>query len=318
MSHSKLGASAAANSRVGVGALRSVRDDVANTAVQMEEVGEWIRQGGLDHRICTHGRRPYLYISTGGGQLGIDGEIVKLHAGSFVTAPSSTAWHMSFKPGTEGMWLSIAEAFLHAQVIPTLPGLTNPSSGYWRRYYALANLKHFVGPGNEQIRSDVMNELRAARTRIGMGADPAVLVYIQLILFPRGRFGESRNMEPVSGAQLATRDLLSSFRALIEQNYLRHLQIADYCKLLGVTPRHLTEACRLMTGLTPLAVLHTRLMVEARAKLLYSNASIKEISNELGFEDSSYFCRFFKRQTGQRPADLRQLRSGDSSAQGED
>ena len=39
-------------------------------------------------------------------------------------------------------------------------------------------------------------------------------------------------------------------------------------------------------------------MMEAKRLLYYTELSIKEISNQLGYTDHSYFSRFFRKATG--------------------
>ena len=39
----------------------------------------------------------------------------------------------------------------------------------------------------------------------------------------------------------------------------------------------------------------------------YTNMMIKEIAYNLGYEDPSYFVKFFKRQTGYLPSDFREM-----------
>jgi AraC-like DNA-binding protein len=56
---------------------------------------------------------------------------------------------------------------------------------------------------------------------------------------------------------------------------------------------------------------HARVLLESKRLLYFSSLSVKEIGYELGFEDDSYFVRFFKRLTGLTPA---QLRSGGSES----
>jgi len=52
-------------------------------------------------------------------------------------------------------------------------------------------------------------------------------------------------------------------------------------------------------------VLHRRLATEARRLLRYTGASAAQIAAELGFEDPSYFSRFYLRMTGKRPGEER-------------
>ncbi len=45
---------------------------------------------------------------------------------------------------------------------------------------------------------------------------------------------------------------------------------------------------------------------QRRCKLQHTALSIKEIGFSLGFEDPSYFVKFFKRMTGSMPGEFRE------------
>ncbi len=44
-----------------------------------------------------------------------------------------------------------------------------------------------------------------------------------------------------------------------------------------------------------------RLVLEAKRELSFGALTVKEIAFKLGFNDASYFSRFFKKHTGQNP-----------------
>jgi AraC-like DNA-binding protein len=44
-----------------------------------------------------------------------------------------------------------------------------------------------------------------------------------------------------------------------------------------------------------------RLLLEAKRELSFGALTIKEIAFKLGFNDASYFSRFFRKQAGQNP-----------------
>jgi AraC family transcriptional activator of pobA len=53
------------------------------------------------------------------------------------------------------------------------------------------------------------------------------------------------------------------------------------------------------TGMTASEMVQERLVVEAKRILTHVEASIADIANALGFTDSAYFTRLFKKCTGQ-------------------
>jgi AraC family transcriptional activator of pobA len=63
--------------------------------------------------------------------------------------------------------------------------------------------------------------------------------------------------------------------------------------------------CREFHGRSALEVLHHRLMLEARRNLQYTGMTIAQLSDYLGFSDSTYFSRFFRRYSGVSPKAFR-------------
>jgi len=52
-------------------------------------------------------------------------------------------------------------------------------------------------------------------------------------------------------------------------------------------------------------LIRNRILLEAKRLLVNQDMSITEISNELNFNDNSYFTKFFKKQTGITPEEFR-------------
>src|SRR5690606_27633371 len=99
--------------------------------------------------------------------------------------------------------------------------------------------------------------------------------------------------------------LLRNFQKLIEKHY-RELRLPkDYADLLFVTPNHLNALCKSVTGMQAGELIRNRILLEAKRLLVNQDLSIAEISNELNFNDNSYFTRFFKKQIGLTPEEFR-------------
>jgi AraC family transcriptional activator of pobA len=106
--------------------------------------------------------------------------------------------------------------------------------------------------------------------------------------------------------QRALRDtLVQRFKSLLEQRYRSHWTIQDYAAELRVTADHLSRACKSIGGQSALDIVQDRLLLEARRLLAYGTASVQDVALELGFEDASYFSRFFSRRAGQSPSAYR-------------
>ena len=103
--------------------------------------------------------------------------------------------------------------------------------------------------------------------------------------------------------------LFKRFRAAIESRYQQHISVEDYASELGTTRRSLHRVCRVFANQSPQRLIHRRLLLEAKRKLLYTTMSIGEIGYVLGFNEPSYFTHFFATQAGMSPLAFRQSRS---------
>jgi AraC family transcriptional regulator, transcriptional activator of pobA len=100
---------------------------------------------------------------------------------------------------------------------------------------------------------------------------------------------------------------LRRFRALVETRYLEHWPAQRFAQELGLSETGLNRVCRSLTGTTAFELIQQRVALEARRKLVYSANSVSSIAAELGFKDSAYFCRFFRRRSGASPQVYRRM-----------
>jgi AraC family transcriptional regulator, transcriptional activator of pobA len=99
--------------------------------------------------------------------------------------------------------------------------------------------------------------------------------------------------------------IVKRFFHLIEENFQRNLLLSDYARLIGVTPNHLTQTVRQLTGKSSSQVIKAKQLLEIKRLLFHTNLTVSEIANLLHFEDQSYFTKFFKRETGSTPLQYR-------------
>lgn len=103
----------------------------------------------------------------------------------------------------------------------------------------------------------------------------------------------------------AARRLASRYAALLEREFRSGLGIAEYAAALGVTPTHLTRACKEACARSASALLQDRVLFEARRLLAETLLPVKAISAQLGFTSAAYFTRAFQTRTGLTPTAFR-------------
>lgn len=96
------------------------------------------------------------------------------------------------------------------------------------------------------------------------------------------------------------------FRDLLEKNYTKLKTVNDYAQLIFISEKRLGQATAKILGKSPKEIINDRILLEAKRLLVHTHLSIKEIGQELGFEDPAYFVRYFKKNTETTPVEFRE------------
>ncbi len=98
--------------------------------------------------------------------------------------------------------------------------------------------------------------------------------------------------------------LAMNFKKAIETNIQESLSIDQYSQQLGVSSKKLTSLSKKYLKDTPSNIIHQRKILEAKRLLSNQKISIKEIAYSLGFDQPTYFTKYFKKHTGLTPKDF--------------
>lgn len=110
-------------------------------------------------------------------------------------------------------------------------------------------------------------------------------------------------MELKKGADL---DYTLLFRDELETNYTKLKSVNDYAKIICISEKRLGQATSKVLGKSPKEIINDRILLEAKRLLVHTNLSIKEIGQDLGYEDPAYFVRYFKKNTATTPVEFRE------------
>jgi len=129
--------------------------------------------------------------------------------------------------------------------------------------------------------------------------------YLFLLLKLCNRKAEEQAMRMTESQIIANK-----LEELIDNNCKTERSPLFYAKQLGITPKKLNKISRENFTKKFFDVLTNRLVREADLMLINTKMSMKEISAELGFYDSSNFATYYKRVKGIMPTQFRNIGKG--------
>lgn len=113
-----------------------------------------------------------------------------------------------------------------------------------------------------------------------------------------------------SKGRIAGENFLFAFQELIEEHYLILKTPRDYAEKMNITPNYLNVLCKKKSGKSAGELIRQRIILEAKRLLAHTQLSVLEIAYKLGFQDNSYFGRFFKKYTRLTPEAFRSKQVG--------
>jgi len=88
------------------------------------------------------------------------------------------------------------------------------------------------------------------------------------------------------------------------EHYREPVEIGQLARLIHRSPNYTTSVFREVIGFSPIKYIHQLRIREACSLLLSTDMTIASISGYLGYYDTSYFFRIFKKHTAMTPTDF--------------
>ncbi|HEV7332316.1 MAG TPA: helix-turn-helix transcriptional regulator [Flavisolibacter sp.] len=132
------------------------------------------------------------------------------------------------------------------------------------------------------------------------GYSEAIRAYLDLFFIEYIR----QSRYPSSIVQSASgymQERFEEFVRLLETNIVSMKNVSQYADLLSLSSYQLNAITKASVGKTVSDLIDAQIILEAKRYLLATPNQVKEIADHLGYEDPSYFIRYFKKHTGQSP-----------------
>jgi AraC family transcriptional activator of pobA len=237
-----------------------------------------------------------IFVVRGRGIALAEGGAAQYCSPALVVVPAGTVHGFEFEPGTLGFVASLSDDLLR-DVARREPGIA----------------AFFLGPATLELEADALRATDLEQSFVmfarefhesAAGHELALEGLLEVILANALRLSRSWT-ESADSALSRRRLLVAGFRELIENEFRRNRSVADYASALNVSESRLRSACVSVTKLSPIQIVHARILLEAKRQLLYTSQTVSEIAYALGFDDPAYFTRFFSQRTGTSPRAFR-------------
>ncbi len=242
-----------------------------------------------DWNIRPHRHRDLhqvLLTFKGSVEARLDATAASLAPPALIVVPPGCVHSFVFEHGTVGIVLSFAHG-LAAELAAASSGLAE--------YLGQPQARTLIRATVRETDLKALGEMLLREfTRAAPGRHSALRGLLEALLANVWRLGSGQ--ETLAGDALGTeRELVARYRRLIEVHFRSHRSVQAYAAQLGASESRLRRACLAVTGQSPVAAVHLRMLVEAERLLRYTTMTISQVAYHLGFEDPAYFSRFFSR-----------------------
>lgn len=268
--------------------------------VTLNEIKKYIDK----HPVHTLSYYDITFIESGSGFLSVDNIKYKLNSGDIVFSMPGEIRSWDSFGNINGYALIFEEEFLLSFFNDPL-FLRNLSFFNLKRTYSKINIDGIKKRINFLFRN-ISVEINGYSSK-----DKHILrslLYEVLMLLNReyniDLMDEFENCRDAKNTGISSRHV-HSFVSLADKDFKEHHNAKYYADKLCITPNYLNEVIKKALGVNVKHYIRNKILSEAKRLLVYTNLSISEIADTLHFDDSSYFIRFFRLQTGFTPLQYR-------------
>lgn len=139
------------------------------------------------------------------------------------------------------------------------------------------------------------------------GQEELLRVYLKafLIQVHRRKNENEKSSQQLYAGVYDKRLQLMEFVNLLDENYNKGFTVKEYAVRMHISTRSLSELTSQLLNKSPLQMIQERIILEAQRLLLHSNLKVGQVGYRLGFDDPSYFVKYFKKHTDMSPSDFR-------------
>ncbi|WP_421920270.1 AraC family transcriptional regulator [Marinifilum sp.] len=259
--------------------------------LQIVRLNEYLSQQAMIEKIHRHHFYFVLVIEKGSGKHDIDFISYDINNYSVFLLRPGQVHSIKLNKGSKGFLVTFDKAFY----TPT----------FQVAFFEHTFRQNVISVGSESLRQikQVLNEVFSEYNRRLIGYKEAIKAHFDVLFILL-----YRNVDMLAAPKVSFElDIFEHFLQLVETHIAHYKKTEFYAEKLNVSTYQLNAITKKLADKTSTQVITDQIILEAKRNLLATSLQIKEIAHILGYEDHSYFIRFFKKQTQLTPKAFREL-----------
>jgi AraC family transcriptional regulator, transcriptional activator of pobA len=162
-----------------------------------------------------------------------------------------------------------------------------------------------LGEDNSHKLQNILRSIHEEYTNRAEGFQEIIQANLSIFFIELTRHRRNHKNSIGNGNEYA-QERLQDFLELLENRINGYKTVSHYADMLNLSPFQLNSITRTLLGKTAAGLIDDHILLEAKRYLLATSNQVNQIAYHLGYEDVSYFIRFFKKHTGYTPELFRQ------------
>jgi len=260
----------------------------------IREVRDLLKGKDLVHDLHRHDFYFILVLQKGKGIHVIDFVPYKVHDHTVFILRPGQVHQLELNSGSNGFLMEFDKAFYH------------PNEKLSKMRLIKASNKNVCDLEVSRAEKLLMliSGIHKEFTEKQEGYPDAIRATMDLFFIEYLRHGRVHSGEDNSSATY-TQDRFEEFLDLLETYIASHKQVSQYADMMKLSNYQLNSITKESVNKAASELINEQCILEAKRFLLATTNHVKDIADKLGFDDISYFIRFFKKHTGLSPEAFR-------------
>lgn len=285
--------------KIPVRQLTENRESIKDAGFKIRKV-ENLELNEKDHKVVQdiHKHDFYLILSiqSGNGIHEIDFTPYSVSEKTIFVMRPGQAHKLQLNKNCSGYLIEFSQAFYHPR------NKTN-----YNRFRKATN-KNYCKPDHKRFTrlSEILRNIYMEYTEKQEGYVDAIKSELDLFIIEYNR--ESPKPDAIqNNLNPYLQERFEDFTELLNTHITSQKQVSQYTDLMNITAYQLNEITKSAVGKNASEMITDHIILEAKRYLLATSNQIKDIADLLGYDDVSYFIRFFKKHTGFTPDNFRKV-----------